>query len=383
MDSRKILKTVLFTPGPKGLWGLPTLMEGPPGSAKSSIIEQVAESNGLHCEVVIASVREPADFLGLPIPNGDCVSYMPTSWAYRASKAGRAVGFLDELNTAPEAVQAALLRVVLDRCVGDLQLPKGVRILAAQNRVEEAAGGHDLSMPLANRFVHLAWEAPDVDSWTDWVLSSSDSNDPRSTSVTAEQEEMRVMGVWEALFAKARGLVTGFIRKRPDLLHQQPKTSEPSASKAWPSRRTWEMSMRVLAGSEVHGLSPEDQETLLAGCIGTGASAELLHFLTENDLPDPALLLDGKVPWKPDARLDRTLAILSSCAALVYPKTAERRMERAERLWQMMTAQAKEAADIVIPGARVLVKGQLSAMDAAKACMMKLQPVFAAAGLLA
>ena len=45
----------------------------------------------------------------------------------------------------------ALLRVVLERTVGDLTLPHDVAIVAAANPPEQAADGWDLSPPLANR----------------------------------------------------------------------------------------------------------------------------------------------------------------------------------------------------------------------------------------
>ena len=82
----------------------------------------------------------------------------PPDWAVRLVRAGRGLLFLDELSTAPPAVQAALLRVVLERRVGALQLPAGaVRIVAAANPRVGAADGWELSPPLANRFVHLYW----------------------------------------------------------------------------------------------------------------------------------------------------------------------------------------------------------------------------------
>lgn len=397
MNAAKLLKCVLFTPGPKGMWGIPVLMEGSPGSAKSSIVEQVGFDAGLHVETVIASVREPADFLGLPIPNGGCVEYMPTSWAYRAAQAKRSVGFLDELNTAPEAVQNALLRVVLDRAVGDLQLPPGVRILAAQNSTEDAAGAHDISTPLANRFLHWAWEAPSVDQWTDWVISAgtTDKGGSALRALAAEQEEIRVMNIWDLLYSKAKGQVTGFINKRPELLHKQPKPGDPAASKAWPSRRTWEMAMRVIAGSEAHNLDASEKETLVAGCVGTGAAAEFIQWLTENDLPDPTALLEGKVTWNPDTRLDRTMAVLNSCAAIVVSKdryksegksddkSEAKRKKHAARLWTMLAGHAKNEADVTIPCARALVKAQLSGLEEAKPTLMKLEPIFRATGMMA
>jgi MoxR-like ATPase len=42
-------------------------------------------------------------------------------------------------------VQAALLRVVLERTVGDLSLPADVAVVAAANPPEQAADGWDLS----------------------------------------------------------------------------------------------------------------------------------------------------------------------------------------------------------------------------------------------
>src|SRR5205823_11964182 len=61
------------------------------------------------------------------------------------------------ISTAPPAVQAAMLRIVLERVVGDLELPPGVRVVAAANPPEQAADGWDLAPPLANRLVHLDW----------------------------------------------------------------------------------------------------------------------------------------------------------------------------------------------------------------------------------
>src|SRR5262245_62386462 len=98
---------------------------------------------GWPCEVVIASIREPSDFAGLPVVVADGgVRFAPPRWARRLHGAGRGVLFLDEISTAPPAVQAALLRVVLERVVGDLELPAAVAVVAAANPPE--AGGRRL-----------------------------------------------------------------------------------------------------------------------------------------------------------------------------------------------------------------------------------------------
>ena len=137
---------------------VPVLLWGAPGTGKTSAIRAMAQAMGLPCETVIASIREPSDFAGLPIVVGDGVRFAPPAWARRLAEAGHGLLFLDELSTAPPAVQAALLRVVLERVVGDLTLPDAVAVVAAANPPEQAADGWDLSAPLANRLCHLAWQ---------------------------------------------------------------------------------------------------------------------------------------------------------------------------------------------------------------------------------
>ncbi len=373
MDTKKMLRALMFTPGVNGHWGIPVLLEGKPGTAKSSIIEQLGKDSNLHTEVVIASVRSPEDFIGLPVPDNGKVSYMPTSWAYRINEKGSGIAFLDELSCAAPAVQAALLRVVLDRAVGDLQLPKRVRIIAAQNSVEEAAGGHDLSLPLANRFLHWNWEAPTVDAWSNYILGDVDGHSESSFDPAAE--ERRVMETWPLEFAKAKGLITSFLRKMPDLLHKQPNQGSPDSSKAWPSRRTWEMAIRVLAGGRVHGLSDAETETLVSGCVGNAAAAQLAQFATDNDFPNPELILDGKVTWKIDSRLDRTIACLNSCAALVAPEQAVSRKPRVATLWKILTEIAKTKPDITVSSMQVLMKANLHETKECKAYMVVMKPI--------
>lgn len=67
--------------------------------------------------------------------------------AKRLHEAGAGYLFLDELSTAPPAVQAAMLGVALERRVGDLVLPRAVQVVAAANPPERAADGWDLSPP--------------------------------------------------------------------------------------------------------------------------------------------------------------------------------------------------------------------------------------------
>ncbi len=144
--------------------GEPLLVWGRPGVGKSARVEAVAAALERPCITVIGSLREASDFAGLPIRTEDGVRFAPPTWALAAAAEPNTVLFLDELTSAPPGVQAAMLRLVLDRRIGDLALPDGVAIVAAANPPDLAADGFDLSAPLANRFCHLHWEA-DVATW--------------------------------------------------------------------------------------------------------------------------------------------------------------------------------------------------------------------------
>jgi Cdc6-like AAA superfamily ATPase len=68
--------------------GTPVLAWGPPGVGKTAVITAVAESLNMALEVVLASIREPADFSGLPIIREDGVNMEAPSWARRLAQAG-------------------------------------------------------------------------------------------------------------------------------------------------------------------------------------------------------------------------------------------------------------------------------------------------------
>src|ERR1700712_2495787 len=87
---------------------VPVLLWGGPGIGKTSAVREMAEAAGLPCETVIASIREPSDFAGLPVvgADGESVSLAPPAWAERLASESRGVLFLDEVSTAPPAVQA-------------------------------------------------------------------------------------------------------------------------------------------------------------------------------------------------------------------------------------------------------------------------------------
>jgi len=320
--------------------GVPVLLWGAPGTGKTSAITAMAEAAGLPCETVIAAIREPSDFSGLPVIDGGVVHFAPPRWAERLAAAGNGVLFLDEISTAPPAVQAALLRVVLERVVGDLPLPPGVVVVAAANPPELAADGWDLSAPLANRFCHLDWEV-DAMGFAQGIAGGWKA--PRVPTLPP---------AWESHLALARGLVSAFISVRPALTLDVPSDAA-QAGRGWPSPRTWEMAARLWTAADVAGASHEARAALVTGAVGDAAGLQLLTWQLEMDLPNPEdVLADPEGMELPD-RGDRAYAVLSAVAAAV---AANPTLDRWNAGWKVLARAGERAPDVAAVAARVLAQ---------------------------
>jgi hypothetical protein len=146
-----------------------------------------------------------------------------------------------------------------------------------------------------------------------------------------------------------------------------------------------------MAAAAIHALTEAETDRYVGALVGNAAVTELRSFLANLDLPDPADLLDGKAKFTHDRdRMDRTMAVFSSCAALVAPKSAEARNTRGAALWALLNDHMALAADIVWPAVRALCNREtlLIRIDGkmckdAEAVLARLKPLFKAAGLLA
>jgi hypothetical protein len=320
---------------------VPVLLWGAPGTGKTSAIRTMAEAMGLPCETVIASIREPSDFAGLPVvTGGDSVRFAPPLWARRLASAGTGLLFLDELTTAPPAVQAALLRVVLERTVGDLSLPADVAVVAAANPPEQAADGWDLSAPLANRLCHLRWEV------TPQAVADGLANG------WAPPRVPRLPDGWAVTEKASRGVVAAFRRARPALAIAPP-ASAADAGRGWPSPRTWEMAARLLAAADAAGAGGQARAALVLGAVGDGAGAEFLSWLVEMDLPDPEQVLADPDAFVVPERGDRAYAALAAVAAAVAAQPTPQRWAAA---WRVLGRCVPGAQDVAASAAMTLAR---------------------------
>jgi hypothetical protein len=278
--------------------------------------------------------------------------------------------FLDELTTAPPAVQAALLRAVVDRAFGDLEMdPSRVAIVAAANPPADAAGGWDLAPPLANRFTHVHFELNPIE-WTEGFPGYWGRPPALSFGEQAVQERR---------WSRARSLVAAFLRSRPSLLLHVPDDVSQRGD-AWPSPRTWDYASRLIAAAEQRRVSLTDALPVLAGCVGEGAALELAAWARDLDLPDPEDLLAHPERYRHPERGDQAYAVISAvCQAAIADLAPERWLAA----WTVLASAASAGSpDVAAAAARSLARERRDDLPLPTRQIGPFIPVLEAAGLL-
>lgn len=218
---------------------------GAPGIGKSSIVRQIAEDKQLQFVDVRLSQLAPTDLRGLPVPKDGITSWAPPEFLPRS---GTGILFMDEINMAPPAMQGVAQQLILDRKVGNYEVPDGWYIWSAGNRKEDRASVFDMPAPLANRFIHLTVDTS-IESFRLYAFQN---------------------GIGERMI--------GFLAFRPELLHKMALNEI-----AWPSPRSWEMA-DILYKAKLD----------IEPAVGVSAAAEFYAFIEVTEaIPDIAGIVAG------------------------------------------------------------------------------------------
>ena len=150
----------------------PVFMWGPPGIGKSDIVHQIGAEQNREVIDIRLSLWEPTDIKGIPYYNStlNTMCWAPPT-ELPTDPNSTAILFLDELNSAAPATQAAAYQLVLNRRVGTYILPKGVAIIAAGNRETDKGVTYRMPAPLSNRFLHLELTT-DFEDWLNWATNN-------------------------------------------------------------------------------------------------------------------------------------------------------------------------------------------------------------------
>ena len=243
----------------------PIFLWGPPGIGKSDIVKQLGDELDAHVIDIRLSLWEPTDIKGIPFfdANSGKMAWAPPIElpdAEVAKKYKNIILFMDEMNSAAPAVQAAAYQLVLNRRVGTYRLPDNVLIVAAGNREADKGVTYRMPAPLANRFVHMEM-AVDWDDYFSWAVDNKIHKD-----------------------------VVGFLTfSKKDLYDFDPR----SGSKAFATPRSWSFVSELLFDDD------EDESTLtdlVSGAIGEGLAIKFMaHRKVASKMPNPTDILAGKV----------------------------------------------------------------------------------------
>ena len=278
VQARKALLKAFDAKRPVFLWG-------PPGIGKSEVVAEVTEELGGFMIDLRMAQMEPTDIRGIPFFNRDMNKM---DWAppidlpdeELASQYPIIVLFLDEMNSAPPAVQAAGYQLVLNRRVGKYKMPDNVVIVAAGNRDSDKGVTYRMPMPLANRFAHIEMRA-DFASWQNWAIDKGIHKD-----------------------------VVGYLSfSKQDLYDFDSK----SASRAFATPRSWVFVSDLLKDGD------EDNDTLfnlVAGSVGDGLATKFMaHRKVSGRMPEPTDILSGKVK---DLQVKEISAMYSLTISMCY-----------------------------------------------------------------
>ena len=311
----------------------PIFLWGPPGIGKSDIVKQIGEDAGREVIDVRLALWEPTDIKGIPYYNADQGKMV---WAPPAELPvdpdSTAIIFLDELNSAPPAVQAAAYQLILNRRVGTYVLPKGVDVVAAGNREGDRGVTYRMPAPLANRFVHLEAKV-DFDDWQDW-----------------------------ATLNKIHPEVVGYVGyAKQDLYDFDPK----SASKAFATPRSWSFVSDLLNDEDI---DTETLHNLIAGAVGDGLAVKFMaHRKIAGKMPKADDILDGKVKT---LEIKEVSAMYSLTVSLCYElkdraeKKAKNWDEMADRFFRYMMDNFP--TELVVMGAKTALTNYDLPLDASK-----------------
>ncbi len=235
---------------------LPVFIWGSPGIGKSSIVKSIAKEENLDFIDLRLSLLDPTDLKGIPFFDAQTKQAI---WAPPAflPKSGSGILFLDEINTAPPTIQAAAYQLILDRKIGEYELPSNWAIVAAGNLESDMGATFSMSAPLLNRFIHLYMDV-DFEDWKEWALQ----NDINS-------------------------YVIAFLQLHQEMLFTFNPQSEQNA---FATPRSWEFVSKILQSN----IKTNSLLEVIKGAVGNVAN-EFVNFLkVKEKLPNIDDILQGK-----------------------------------------------------------------------------------------
>jgi len=263
----------------------PVFLWGPPGIGKSELVASIANDlNGKMIDLRLSQM-DPTDLRGIPFFNKEIgkMDWAPPIELPDAETAAQypiIVLFLDEMNSAAPAVQASAYQLILNRRIGKYELPDNVVMIAAGNRESDKGVTYRMPSPLSNRFVHLEMRV-DFDSYQQWAVNNKIHKD-----------------------------VVGYLSfAKQDLYDFDPRSS----GRSFATPRSWTFVSELLEDETNFDSGTVD---IISGAVGEGIAVKFMaHRKVSGQMPDPVLVLDGKVT---ELKIKEVSAMYSLTISLCY-----------------------------------------------------------------
>lgn len=236
--------------------GLVPMLHGSPGEGKSAVVKKVAKNLKLKVIDIRLAQCDPSDLNGFPKVDDETgkACYMPMeNFPLMGDKIPEGYDgwliFLDEINSAPRAIQSAAYKLVYDHQVGLHDLHPQAFIACAGNLETDNAIVEPMSTAMQSRLIHF-FLAKTVQEWLDWAASKSVNH-----------------------------MIQSYIKWKPDALYG----FDPNHSDfTFACKRTWEFASKLMKDEDVGPhLLP-----CLAGSLSEGVAREFLGFCgIYEDLP--------------------------------------------------------------------------------------------------
>ena len=319
VGARKAIMKCFSTQRPLFLWG-------PPGIGKSEVVADIAKELGGYMIDLRLGQMDPTDIRGIPFFNKELGKM---DWAppidlpdqELCSQYPVVVLFMDEMNSAAPAVQAAAYQLVLNRRIGKYVLPDNVVMIAAGNRESDKGVTYRMPTPLANRFVHVEMK-PDFATWQEWAVKNQVHKD-----------------------------VVGYLTfAKQDLYDFDSKSS----SRAFATPRSWSFVSELLQDEDMDDVTATD---LIAGTVGEGLAVKFMaHRKIAGRLPQPEAILAGKVKdldvKEVSAMYSLVISMCYELKAAVEAKVDDKKFhEMADNFFAYMMKNFE--TELVIMGARI------------------------------
>ena len=235
-----------------------TFLRGPSGIGKSEVVFQTSKLLGEHVKdwKGVVDLRlaqmDPTDLRGVPhVVEGR------TKWARPdfLPESGAGILFLDEITSAPPAVQAAAYQLCLTP--QDFGIPPEWMVIAAGNRKSDRGVTYNIAAPLQNRMCDI------------------------NVSTTTDDFSGYAVG-------KIRPEILSLLQDRPDLLHKFEPTGD---MKPFPSPRAW----FAVSDTVDLDLPVQDRVELITGDVGEEAAMIFeTHLRVWETMPRLDDILAGK-----------------------------------------------------------------------------------------